>query len=373
MAPPVLIGAAILYSGDRLDSTWLTHSDLPMRVLSLIFSAFLLTAATSPVPDILKPYIHGDRFDPGDYRWMKGRFPDATPEERAQDKQVRDWVMASYRAALDDTRAELRTMGIDDPQLKGAPVGGVLDSQVSVGPDTSLWPSFAAFQQSLAMAAPMADTYLMAVESAKKIRASRTAKLHDLLMARPMGEQMLRYGGDWGADGLAKAPIVPETVRAIILSRIMTAGMLEDRANTEWLKRIVKTQGWPRRSEVGDDAAAEAWLLVQHADADPAFQLTVLRAMEPLVPSGEVSKTDYAYLYDRVMLKITGKHRYGTQAMCINGTRVPQSLENIKAVDRLRKQVGLKPVADYLADMDKIYSPCPRSQRLERGQDDLDR
>lgn len=68
MAAPVLIGAAILYSGNRLDSTWLIHSDLPMRVLSLIFSAFLLTAATSPVPDILKPYIHGDRFDPGDYR-----------------------------------------------------------------------------------------------------------------------------------------------------------------------------------------------------------------------------------------------------------------------------------------------------------------
>jgi hypothetical protein len=59
--------------------------------------------------------------------------------------------------------------------------------------------------------------------------------------------------------------------------------------------------------------------------------------------------------------------------MCINGTRVPQSLENDEAVDQLRKQVGLKPVADYLADMDKIYSPCPRSQRLERGQDDLDR
>lgn len=53
-----------------------------MRVLSLIL-AFLLTAATPPVPDVLKPYIKGDRFDPGDYRWMKGRFPDATPEERA--------------------------------------------------------------------------------------------------------------------------------------------------------------------------------------------------------------------------------------------------------------------------------------------------
>ncbi len=363
MAVPASIGAAIFYLGDWLDSHGVILSDPLMRVLTLIFSAFLLTAATPPVPEVLKPYIHGDRFDPGDYRWMKGRFPDATPEEKAQDKQVRDWMMASYMAALNDTRAELRTMGIDDPQLKGVPVGGVIDSQVSAGLDTSLWPSFAAFQQSLATAAPIADMYLMAVESAKTISASRTAKLHDLLMARPMGEQMLRYGGAWGADGTVAAPVVPEPVKAIVLSRIMAAGMLEDRANTEWLKRIVKAQGWPKRSEVGDDAADEAWLLVQHADADPAFQLTVLRAMEPLVPSGEVSKTNYAYLYDRVMLKITGKQRYGTQAMCDNGKRIPQPLENDKTVDRLREQVGLKSVADYLAGMEKTYDPCSPSKR----------
>jgi hypothetical protein len=42
-----------------------------MRVLALIFSAFLLTAATPPAPEVLKPYIKGDRFDPGDYKWMK--------------------------------------------------------------------------------------------------------------------------------------------------------------------------------------------------------------------------------------------------------------------------------------------------------------
>ncbi len=43
--------------------------------------------------------------------------------------------------------------------------------------------------------------------------------------------------------------------------------------------------------------------------------------MEPLILSGEVSKGDYAYLYDRVMLKISGKQRYGTQAMCLDGKR----------------------------------------------------
>lgn len=157
--------------------------------------------------------------------------------------------------------------------------------------------------------------------------------------------------------------MVAKPVKAIILSRLYSAGMLEDRENTEWLKQIVKAQGWPKRSEVGNDAAHEAWLLVQHADADPAFQLMVLRAMEPLVPSGEVSKSDYAYLYDRVMLKITGKQRYGTQATCDNGQRVPQPLEDEKALNRLRAEVGLAPVAEYLDGMDKSYGRCPPGHR----------
>ncbi len=337
-----------------------------MRVLSLILSAFLLTAATPPVPEILKPYIKGDRFDPGDYKWMKGRFPDATAGEKAQDKQVRDWLMACYTQGLAETRAELRALGIVDPLLKEAPVEDALCSQVAAAPHASHWASFSAFQQSLETAVPIADTYLMAVGAAKQIRASKTTKLHDLLMARPVGEQMLRYVGDWRPDGLVKAPAVAEPVGAIIRSRLMAAAIIEDRANTQWLKRIVAEQGWPKRSEIGEGAAGQAWSLVQHADADPVFQLTSLRLMEPLVSSGEVSKGDYAYLYDRVMLKIAGRQRYGTQAMCLDGRRIAQPLEDARAVDRFRGEAGLQPLADYLKGMDSTFGPCPTSSSAQR-------
>lgn len=163
---------------------------------------------------------------------------------------------------------------------------------------------------------------------------------------------------------MANAPAISKPVKTIILSRLMTARRVEDFRNTEWLKNIFAAQGWPKRSEVGDDAARQAWLLVQHADADPAFQLRALRAIEPLVPSGEVSKADYAHLYDRIMLKITGRQRYGTQAMCDNGLRVSQPLEDEKAVDRLRAEVGLAPVAGYLAGMNRSYGRCPPGQRV---------
>lgn len=359
MAAPMPIGAAIFCWDRRLDRDRANLSDLSMRVLALIFSAFLLTAASPPMPEVLKPYIKGNRFDPGDYKWMKGRFPDATFDERVQDKQVRDWLTACYTQGLAAARAELRPLGVVNPLLKDAPVEDVVCAQVNAAPDTSHWPNFSAFQQSLGTAMPIADTYLAAVGAAKQISASKTPKLQDLLIARPMGEQMLRYAGDWRPDGLVKAPSVAEPVGTIIRSRLMAAAIAEDHENTEWLKRIVAEQGWPKRSDVGDKAAGEAWLLVQHADADPAFQLTVLRAMEPLLRSGDVSKTDYAYLYDRVMLKITGKQRYGTQAMCDSGRRLPQPLEDAKVVNLRRAEVGLNPVAEYLAEMDKSFGGCP--------------
>jgi hypothetical protein len=45
-----------------------------------------------------------------------------------------------------------------------------------------------------------------------------------------------------------------------------------DLANTQRMKEIVEQMGWPTRSKVGGHASEMAWLLVQHADHDRAFQ-----------------------------------------------------------------------------------------------------
>lgn len=65
--------------------------------------------------------------------------------------------------------------------------------------------------------------------------------------------------------------------------------MLLDGVKTTWqdgfhqarLKAIIDRHGWPGKSLVGEDGAQSAWLLVQHADVDLAFQercLTLMRA-----------------------------------------------------------------------------------------------
>ncbi|WP_426701944.1 hypothetical protein ACPPVV_02705 [Rhodanobacter sp. Col0626] len=50
-----------------------------------------------------------------------------------------------------------------------------------------------------------------------------------------------------------------------------------DAGNLSWLKGVVATRGFPAVDDVGGEGISHAWLLVQHADRDPAFQATVLR------------------------------------------------------------------------------------------------
>ena len=126
----------------------------------------------------------------------------------------------------------------------------------------------------------------------------------------------------------------------------------------EWLKAAVARDGWPTESAYGQGPPFQAWLLAQHADHDPLFQLEVLRLMEPLAERGEVSKSNLAYLHDRIMLKLTGKQRYGTQYHCVDGQRRPRPLEDEAAVDRLRREAGMETLAENLAAGDRLFGSC---------------
>lgn len=319
------------------------------------------TAQPSP-PKVLAPYIHDGIFDPGDYAWLQGRFPDASPQSKAQSLALYRWLS---QCRADDQMAQsraLEAMGIEHPQLLPTAYQDNLCDAVGAVTFDHRWPSFAAFTQDLKEAIPIADAFIWAAKIADEEGRPAQPDLAQTLRTMPLGEQILRNGSIGMSSGAAKgAPDVAPGVKAIIRMRINIAMHQTDHANTEALKAIVRQQGWPRRSAVGDVAADQAWLIVQHADRDPVFQLTALRLMEPMVTSGEVSKKNYAYLYDRVMLKLTSKQRYATQAICEAGKRVSLPLEDAQAVDQRRAVNGLPPLHDYLAKMDEKYGPCPPS------------
>jgi hypothetical protein len=125
----------------------------------------------------------------------------------------------------------------------------------------------------------------------------------------------------------------------------------QDAANRQRLKEIVKEHGWPGKTLVGADGANAAWLLVQHSDADVAFQKECLALMEA-AGDGEVSRQDVAYLTDRVLVNEKKKQRYGTQ-MGMNFE--PQPIEDPENVDKRRAEIGLPPLAEYVNDAREQY------------------
>jgi hypothetical protein len=128
-----------------------------------------------------------------------------------------------------------------------------------------------------------------------------------------------------------------------------------DAKHTARLKEIVARHGWPGKSLVGEKAAHAAWLLLQHADADPAFQRRCLDLMTK-APPDEVSPKDIAYLTDRVLLAEGKPQRFGTQfRKDESGKWVPKTLEDPEHVDERRKAADLEPMADYARGIAQTY------------------
>jgi hypothetical protein len=123
-----------------------------------------------------------------------------------------------------------------------------------------------------------------------------------------------------------------------------------DRPNTERLKAIVEEEGWPTRAAVGRDGRRAVFLLVQHADRDPAFQRAALDPMRAAYVAGDASGSELALLTDRVR-KATGEPQlYGSQIHVTPGS--PPTLwpvEDEANVDARRAEMGLPPLAEYLA------------------------
>jgi hypothetical protein len=139
-----------------------------------------------------------------------------------------------------------------------------------------------------------------------------------------------------------------------------------DADNLAWLKNVVTEMGWPGRSAVGEDGAHAAWLLAQHADHDPAFQRTCLDLLTEAEQHGEATRSELAYLTDRVLLAEGQPQEYGTQMMGRKDGWVPRRLRDPEHVDERRAAVSLGPLANYIADMERAYGPA-KPMRIRCG------
>jgi hypothetical protein len=86
-----------------------------------------------------------------------------------------------------------------------------------------------------------------------------------------------------------------------------------DSLNFTLLTKIVEEYCFPNFDLVGKDGSHNFWLLVQHKDKHVVFQEFVLELMKIEITANKASKSEYAYLMDRVKVNSGQLQIYGTQ------------------------------------------------------------
>jgi len=141
---------------------------------------------------------------------------------------------------------------------------------------------------------------------------------------------------------------VPPSERGRVRRAIWPEIRAIDQDHQERLLAMVPEEGWFLRSRYGDNAAASAFLIVQHADE--TLWDRFLPVLADLVPSGEIPGSEYAMMYDRLQMSRDQPQRYGTQMTCPYGTGQWSlwRLEDPGRVDEWRTSVGLGPISEFV-------------------------
>ena len=317
------------------------------RSILAVFAAFPLIATAPPErPAEVESYFTDGVYDSANFGWLKGSFENATPDEKAVYETVEAWLDRCWEMGRQKALADLAERGVTVSDPARLHLGALECALISSRPKTEHYADYESLVATLETTRPIFDALRAAAERASLIVADED-NLASRLESRVLQEQLLRNAFAWAWSDQPGYPALTDRQKPIFQALLSGETMRVDHENTQWLKGVVERQGWPTVSLVGEAASNDAWLLVQHADQDPVFQLDVLRLMEPLVETKEVSPRDFAYLYDRVMLPLTGKQRYATQMWCKDGRMEPQPLEDEGAVEDLRKQMLLEPFAEY--------------------------
>ena len=158
-------------------------------------------------------------------------------------------------------------------------------------------------------------------------------RLRDELMAMRDADQAVRHAVassvDRGSDPVRDGIEDPATV---------------DARNARRLSAIIAEAGWPSEARVGRDGTHAAWLIVQRARHDPAFQRHCLDLILDTAGHG-LDPVQIALLTDAVAVAEREPELYGTQGSLL--------VHDPAHVDERRQGVGLGPLQLHLAQLQR--------------------
>src|SRR5690606_36310203 len=191
-----------------------------------------------PPPAQLEPYIVDGRLDPGDYAWIEGAFADAPPGRKAEFEAIQSWADDCMAEAKAQTRGALAAAGFPAANLEDVAIGPLACRQVTFSPRQADLRGYARLRQQMALARPVADSFLMAVGLAAELnnQLGGGGDFARTLAAHVQLDQMLARSLGWGAGvASAGAPGLPPAARAIVLARLNPAYLAQTERDAEWL------------------------------------------------------------------------------------------------------------------------------------------
>lgn len=112
--------------------------------------------------------------------------------------------------------------------------------------------------------------------------------------------------------------------------------------NAKTLDEIIQTIGYPTVAKVGEEASEAAWLVIQHAIAQPEFMKKCVLLLESAASENEANPKNLAYLTDRVAVFERKPQLYGTQFdWDEKGKLSPNPFDDLARVNKRRKAIGL--------------------------------
>lgn len=141
------------------------------------------------------------------------------------------------------------------------------------------------------------------------------------------------------------------------------------RTHQKRVKEIFDDFGFVGFDLAGKEGSSDFWLIVQHSDHNPEFQLEVLEKMKKEVDKGNADSRTYGLLVDRVKLNTGQPQIYGTQLdynmeIC---QAYPRNLADSLNVNKRRKEIGLEPLEVYLNDMSKMNFEMNKVYYAKKG------
>ncbi|MES2003133.1 MAG: DUF6624 domain-containing protein [Bacteroidota bacterium] len=116
------------------------------------------------------------------------------------------------------------------------------------------------------------------------------------------------------------------------------------------IRQLTKRYGVLGKSKVGKDGAEAYWTIVQHADADLAMQGQILALIAEATKNDEFTRTQLAFLTDRVLKNKQEPQLYGTQFWKNpnSGKWEMYTLKDPEQVNERRKEMGLSTLEESI-------------------------